>query len=295
MADDTDQLRRALAAALPGLPEPRDYFSGLAQGALPVPRNLLLFPRLVLKPGNDIAVSHHRFVLVAALGGAGTVVLDERLVPLAEGEALLIHPHQFHSFLDIGRPLRWLFLTGEGVDADQLAPLRDRPVPVPELGWRLLGELVALWRGPARRREARLGLAAGLLLQRLAAEAEARPAAVLPAAARGHRLVERVNRLLHAQPTRAWRIAALARAAGVSASHLRAAFRAAVGTSLGTYLRRARVHHARRLLRESALDLAAIARACGFGSPSAFSRTFRAVTGCSPRTWRAREVEDGLR
>ena len=51
---------------------------------------------------------------------------------------------------------------------------------------------------------------------------------------------------------------------------------------------RLRIEEAKRLMLETDLKLAAIAAATGFCNASYFSKTFRRLAGCVPRTWRAR-------
>ena len=47
-------------------------------------------------------------------------------------------------------------------------------------------------------------------------------------------------------------------------------------------------------LLEAGVGIGEIARRCGFADHSAFSRTFRGVTGASPREWREDVAHDPL-
>ena len=67
-----------------------------------------------------------------------------------------------------------------------------------------------------------------------------------------------------------------------------ARFTAAVGEPPMGYLRSLRLHHARRLLRDERLTVAAVAARVGYTSDVAFATTFRRVVGLPPAEWRRR-------
>ena len=79
----------------------------------------------------------------------------------------------------------------------------------------------------------------------------------------------------------------LARAAGVSASHLRRVVRGWVGQSPAAYLRQEQVSRARRLLADPRRSIKSVAFESGFASPHHFSRVFRRIDGLSPSEYRA--------
>ena len=76
-------------------------------------------------------------------------------------------------------------------------------------------------------------------------------------------------------------IGALARRLGLSREHLHRLFRSVVGLTPGEYSRCARMHAAKRLLREGA-SLAEAAQAGGFVDQAHFSRWFRRIFGVAP-------------
>lgn len=79
----------------------------------------------------------------------------------------------------------------------------------------------------------------------------------------------------------------LARAVHVSPEQLRRLFRRATGQAPSVFVQRFRVGVARRLLRETDLPVAQIARRAGFGDPFYFSRVFTALEGTAPSRYRA--------
>lgn len=80
----------------------------------------------------------------------------------------------------------------------------------------------------------------------------------------------------------------LAALVGLSPKHLCRSFKASTGLSPYQYLLRVRVEAAKRAMRVSADSLTHIALACGFGSSSHFSTTFRKITGLTPKAFRRR-------
>jgi AraC-like DNA-binding protein len=83
-------------------------------------------------------------------------------------------------------------------------------------------------------------------------------------------------------------VADLARAAGLSVSHLTALFNAQLGCPPMAWLQRERLALACRLLRNAYLSVADVAASCGYPDANYFTRLFRQVHGCSPSAWRQR-------
>lgn len=81
-------------------------------------------------------------------------------------------------------------------------------------------------------------------------------------------------------------IPALAGIAFVSEAHFIRTFRATFGETPHQYLQRRRVERAMALLRDTDRSVTEICLDVGFNSLGTFSRTFRAVTGYSPTSYR---------
>ena len=73
-----------------------------------------------------------------------------------------------------------------------------------------------------------------------------------------------------------------------SRSRLCAVFKAEMGESLGSYMRRRRMERAQDLLADSSLSIAQIAELLGFPQQAAFAQAFKAANGCSATVWRGR-------
>jgi len=78
----------------------------------------------------------------------------------------------------------------------------------------------------------------------------------------------------------------IAGAAGTSSSHLRRLFHEVMQASPKKILDQLRFQRAMHLMTDPETKLSAVSEACGFESPSAFSRAFKKKFGCSPDKWR---------
>jgi AraC-like DNA-binding protein len=95
------------------------------------------------------------------------------------------------------------------------------------------------------------------------------------------RIVARVRDYLHSMCQQQVSIADLARAAGVSGTHVVRSFSAATGMPPHAYLVSLRVERAKALLRDG-LPLAEVALEAGFSDQSQFTRHFKRLTGVTP-------------
>jgi AraC-like DNA-binding protein len=94
-------------------------------------------------------------------------------------------------------------------------------------------------------------------------------------------------RMLHHDPARAWTVAELARAVGVSRAALARRFNDLVGEPPMAFLTGWRIALAADLLREPGTTIGAVAEQVGYGSPFALSTAFKRVRGVSPAQYRA--------
>lgn len=113
--------------------------------------------------------------------------------------------------------------------------------------------------------------------------------ALSPSRAAGDRtahLAASVRRILDAQYAMPLKLGALAGQLGVDRSTVFRRFQALYGSPPKAYLDRVRLDHAAALLRDGALDIAAIARRCGYASAARFAKAFRQRFGAAPSKWR---------
>lgn len=94
------------------------------------------------------------------------------------------------------------------------------------------------------------------------------------------------HELVHARFRDRVSLFAIARAVGISPSHLAREFHAHFGTTLGGYMRRLRVEWVADQLTLSSMSLSEIGIAAGFSDQSHLTREFRRRLGVTPGNWR---------
>ncbi len=288
---DSDSTRQALAALALRLPNPKNYYAGRGKAPETLPANILVFHRRELGP---VAANHHhyRYVLHVNLGGAAALIVDEAVHAFRPGQALLVHPYQFHGYADVqGKTLDWLLVTFEGVEPQTLLALRDTPVEMASRAWCELTRLAECFAGKQPSADEEMPLRLALLLQALREAATPETARPLRDNA-AHELIATVNHFVWSHLAEPLALADVAAALAISESHLRNRFREVAGVGLGRYIRHLRLQRACRLLATTDLTVSAIAEACGFQSLFAFSRAFKRIFGASPQTFRTRLTAD---
>ncbi len=279
------------------LKEPQDYFRGIGKSTLPSPTNILIFSRLIkdkLQQGAPQNRSHHRFVLVLNIQTSGHIHVDHLSLSFSPGQALLIHPYQFHHFSQLAsHELKWLFCTFE-LEADtSLEPLRDRVVNTSSMSVQARNALLEEWLRcsdqdcQSELQDTQLQVALVRLLLSLRKDRQT-SGVDLPQES-GDSLLRTINRLLAEWRGRPVAVADLAGKLNLSESRLRAVFKEAAGIPLGSYIQNYRLNRAMSLLRTTDFSIADIAEKAGFGSPQAFCRTFKQETQHTPRSYRYKE------
>ncbi len=267
------------------LPSPLRPLQGKRAAPMPLPDNIICFCRRsatdLNRPQRGRAL-HHRFVLILAVRTAVTVCVDDRAIRLNEGEGLLVFPFQFHDYIQPeSEELSWLFVTFDLLDMDMLQGMRFRPFVVTPMVRQLTTELVEAYL--ARGGGDLTTMLLTVLLMRIRQAEPTRRRNHVPPVAPG--LIMQVNQLAQ-RKGEPLSVKEMANSLGISASHLRARFRASCGVSLGRHLRRLRLEKACGLLRLSQNRVSEVAELCGFTSIYSFSRAFSTAYGISPLSYR---------
>ncbi len=269
------------------LPQPQHQLVGRSVTKLALPDNVVCFQRRTAdelnRPRRGRAL-HHRFVMICALRTAATVCVDDRTIRLRAGQGLLVFPFQFHHYDEpAGETISWLFVTFEFSEAEELSALRYQPFELTPPLRSLAAELVEAYETERTAADLPVLLLA-VFLARLRRIKFAVPA-VSSTATLQSGLMLRVNQLAQ-RSTKPPGIRDIARALGISLSHLRARFRASCGVSIGRHLRHLRLEQACGHLRLGPQRVSEIAELCGFTSIYSFSRAFRVAYGVSPLAYR---------
>lgn len=269
-------------------------------------------PLEVSLPGHGVSVleSHHArdfqmetarhefFQLLYVLRGSGTLRCESRDFSLQSGDVALLPPGAWHGVEDArGAPMSvYAVNLAPSLVQDALPSLSQNPRrlrqeslqrAMPDLLRRLLLEQTL-------RKTGYEPMMSGLGQQLLVTIARAieSPAAApalrdLASAARLHAYLQELERTFY----RAQSVDSAAAQLGLSRRRFTMLFREIAGDSWLSHLRRLRIGHAQRLLRESDRTVLAVAFECGFEDVSSFYRAFKAVTGQSPDRWRKTETE----
>ncbi|MDB5105894.1 MAG: AraC family transcriptional regulator [Fibrobacteres bacterium] len=279
---DLDSLEKAAK----GLPEPRSFFRGLAPSNFELPNNLILFQRARADMLGQEHHYHYRFVLIVNLRTEGTVALDNRSFELKPGEGLLVFPHQFHHFHPPkADSIRWLFLTFELNNPENIAALRNKVNPLSETFRAYLGRLVQMYLEKTSQKETStaISMLAGLaLLELMQQEGRSSTRATMARPS----VIDQINRYIWDNFDKDLKLSDLAEKFPYSESHLRLLFRKRMGMSLGTYIQKVKMNRARSLLVSSGLNVSQVAQSCGYDSLYSFSRAFKKTTGLSPLAYK---------
>jgi AraC-like DNA-binding protein len=213
--------------------------------------------------------------------GKAAVTAGGRSFQLTSGSILRLPAGCAHDQRDL-RALRMCYVVIDPGGSDQPAEPESYQLAEDEPVGRWIADLVAMHLAPGGAVEAEAGLIAAILarLDHLAGR-DAQQRRLPPALAA-------LMRHCEADPLDDRDEAALARLAGVSASHLRTLCREHLGVPPGEFRRNLRLQLAQKLLRSSYLGIAAVAGACGWEDANYFARLFRSRTGMSPRAFRRR-------
>ncbi|TKC86050.1 helix-turn-helix domain-containing protein [Trinickia terrae] len=107
-------------------------------------------------------------------------------------------------------------------------------------------------------------------------------------AASGHEpdQLNRVLAIIDTQFARPLRLAALAKASGLSERSLTRHFTQHLGESVGSYITRVRIGHACRLLTDTQLPISVVAARSGYSNVANFNRQFKATKELTPAAYR---------
>ena len=159
-----------------------------------------------------------------------------------------------------------------------LPRVQARDPQLEHLGWALEAALVG---GASLDPAFANGIGVAVAARLVRAHAAHRLARVRQALTR--RQTQRVCDHIDANLSERLSVAELARVAGMSASHFKSLFKAAVGVPVHRYVVRRRVVRAVELIKSERRSLAAIAAETGFAHQSHLARAMRSVIGQTPR------------
>lgn len=231
--------------------------------------------------------------LLLCLGGRGFVLVQGRRHAVRAGDFVWInchHPHEHGAEKGDPWEVLWLRIEGPAL-AKMCAILSVKSAPV-FTGFNLRSaeplyrEVFILMQSDAPDAPPRIHAAVARLIALAFISRNRQGAAQQPEVPPLLRKAVQHMRLFYFQRHT---VAALAKLAGMSASHFSRVFRVAFGTSPIDWLRRERISQAKRRLVETADAIKEIAQQTGYSDRFFFSKDFKCLTGHTPREFRQRE------
>ncbi len=249
-----------------------------------------------LKAGIDHRIERetypgHEFIL--CLSGKGWLRVAGKKHDVSAGSLIWVNCHHPHAYGAITRDpweLYWLRVEGRPLDRiSELLQIRSQPVfekldvkAVAQEFERAFERMMGQRPSDGALTSAAVAAIIGILFDARLSE----PGAIqpeLPLAVQ--KAVERMRLYFH-MPTR---VVELAQLSGMSESHFSRQFKASLGTSPIDWLRRERIHQAKRRLIESDDPVKEIARQVGYHDQFFFSKDFKKMTKLTPTQFREQE------
>ncbi|AZQ65847.1 helix-turn-helix domain-containing protein [Silicimonas algicola] len=238
--------------------------------------------------------SYDRPVLVWFTRGQGRLTISGRSSGYSPHNLVFLPPRTMHGFTTSGPVLGFVVFLPDGEEYDwPMEPLHLRLNEV-QLQRELTGMIDAMQReadGKGLHSARALSCHAGLLSVWLARVADQYADAPNPSQATrldtaAHRLAEAFTSLVERDFNRPDGVQHYAALLGVTPTHLSRVCRKIAGRPALDILTDRRHFEARRLLRDTDIRVAQVARHCGFASAAYFTRAFRSRTGQSPSEFR---------
>jgi AraC-like DNA-binding protein len=105
-------------------------------------------------------------------------------------------------------------------------------------------------------------------------------------------VMNKALQLMHSEPDKDWTVEQLAEAVGLSRSGFSLKFKQILGDTPLSYLTNLRIFKASELLSNTDYTLEKISRLIGYKDAFSFSKTFKRITGISPKTFREKNEDD---
>ncbi len=234
--------------------------------------------------------SYSRPVLLWVTRGQGKITVAGRSSGYGTHNAIFLPPGTQHGFSVMGQVMGSLV----HLPRDQGLEWPARPVHLRLLEAQLQRELTGMIDALEREAQVRdaqtpaaLSFQAGLLSVWLKRAVDAHDQrAPAPKQSSAHKLTEAFTALVERDFRRPVGVQHFAALLGVTPTHLSRVCRQVSGRAALDLIKDRRHFEARRLLRDSDLKVADIARRTGFASPAYFTRAFVAYTGQSPSVFR---------
>jgi AraC-like DNA-binding protein len=281
----------SLEAIAKDIREPEDYFNGrVSSYPQSNPNNIIMLYRWAQRKilTNNPGLYHQRYALTLNLATNGLACVNERTIEFKQGEALLIYPFQFHTYMVDMESFSWLVITFE---SGGLVPveLMNRTIALSNTCYFLAKQMLLAYKETEQNNNptAKMKLKSYLdcLLLEMLYVAQQSPLDTDAAMhSRKSSLIERINGYIYANFQRVnLSLDEVAEKHSISKGYLCVLYKKLTGQGPGEYIRSLRINRALNLLNSKSYMIADIAEMSGYSSPAIFSRAFRNTVGISPR------------
>lgn len=237
--------------------------------------------------------SYDRPVLIWFTRGQGRLTIAGRSSGYSPHNLVFLPKQSMHGFTTMGPVLGSVVFLPGAQEYDWPGEPMHLRIHEAQSQRELTGMIEAMQReaaSSADQSDRALGYHAGLLSVWLARLSEAyagvRPSPATRLDTAGHRLAEAFTALVERDFRQPAGVQHYAARLGVTPTHLSRVCRKVAGRPALDILTDRRHFEARRLLRDTNVQISEIARQCGFASAAYFTRAFRARTGQSPSEFR---------
>ncbi len=271
--------------------EPENYMAGI-DVSYPSgnPNNIIMLYRWPQRKMlvHNLGLYHQRYALTLNLSTTGLASVNEHVIEFKQGEALLIYPFQFHTYMVDMTTFSWLVITFE---SNGIVPveLMNRSVPMSDACYFLANQMLNAYlvENLEENQTAKQKLKSYLdcLILELLECARNNPLQdYVSPQTRKVSMIERVNGYIYANFHRAdLSLDEIADEHGISKGYLCVMYKKLTGQGPGEYLRSLRINRAINLLKSRSYMISDIAEMSGYSSPAIFSRAFHKTVGMSPR------------
>lgn len=222
---------------------------------------------------------HKSYELICVTEGVMRVDIDGESFEVRAGEGALILPNQPHAFSTPEHSLSWLVIFSSDHVPELAKVIGDAPpfYPIIKLPYANLHErMLAVKNDPLRLRAALYELCA------IYADGKRRARPMTREGDLACRVVEYID-AHYAEPLT---LSQMAKDLGYSYRYMSGVVNRFFKSPLPKVVNQYRVNLACKLLTEGKKEITAIAMLCGFGSMRNFNRSFKELTGLSPREYR---------
>lgn len=256
---------------------PDNYLDGVSSHYHYNPQKTLLFSRKSsLEFVNNNPIIHHRFNMVISIKGSLDIYIDNNILTLNEGEAILIFPYQNHHYISSShKDLLWCFIGFDLKERRGLDRLRYMTFATEALFLQLLERLFSA------SDDLKSGLVSSMLYLALDITDD-RSEQIVKNSPFIDSVTSSVQKIIYSDMSRNYSVDEIAHTIGISESKLFKTMRKEIGLSPGKYIRQIKMNYACSLIESGKYNISEVAYLCGYDSNSNFSRSFKSVLGFSP-------------